>query len=689
MAQSFIELWNSGKTSLEETKTLAREIKAIKTGELIEQALWAPDKEIRDFLIDKAVKTKISLKNGLNDFHAAAVSGRMEDFERAKERGADPDCMLTGSSREAVNGKPMHLAARMNHSDIIKGLLDLGLSPDTPGENELTPLMRALRYGSNDAARLLIDAGADLNKTETFFEESPLFFISDGIETEIIDLMLSKGMDLQQKNKYSWTAAYSILGSKQFETFYTLCEKGLPVVFDNGTNCLIYILDDLYGNYGYKEAHLENYLRLIDFLIDHPDIDLNKTAALVDYPYGKKIKKTTALDVALQVCRPEIVKHLLDKGAALPKRFNPVHFLNEGNWILKKKALLEEKGISIDPDALTIRVMTGMLRNYDKEQSQMMKLFPELMKNPGFKDLKDDNGIDIFFKFLLTSLSEEQGPRPLIDSALIDGFLEAGCPIDISYDVNNLDEIYDINYKFSNKLKRSSYTAIELLQDLSSNKYVKQALEQVKNYSPKEIVEPLVGEGYGFEWEAYITLTYGVVIENCSYETVVRLNQYCNGLTADIIPIGYLTIENKNEGLPYTCVLGITSYGTPAWNGPEKVKSSKLNEAEKEWTCLDDAFWAEVSEICEHPVKKDQPKLYLAATGPLAWGRLVSGVPGQEEDEGKDGKFYRGMDMEQEPHSEGVWGEALGTADAGEWPVEISPEQLKDKKSLYLIACID
>jgi len=44
---------------------------------------------------------------------------------------------------------------------------------------------------------------------------------------------------------------------------------------------------------------------------------------------------------------------------------------------------------------------------------------------------------------------------------------------------------------------------------LSSNKFVKQALEKVKNYSPQEIEEPFVGEGYGFEREAYITLTYG------------------------------------------------------------------------------------------------------------------------------------------------------------------------------------
>jgi len=63
-------------------------------------------------------------------------------------------------------------------------------------------------------------------------------------------------------------------------------------------------------------------------------------------------------------------------------------------------------------------------------------------------------------------------------------------------------------------------------------------------------------------------------------------------------------------------------------------------------------------------------------------------VIGKEEDEGKDGKFYRGMDMEQEPHSEGVWGESLATADAYEWPVEIEENILTESKDLFLIPCI-
>lgn len=85
----------------------------------------------------------------------------------------------------------------------------------------------------------------------------------------------------------------------------------------------------------------------------------------------------------------------------------------------------------------------------------------------------------------------------------------------------------------------------------------------------------------------------------------------------------------------------------------------------------------------------EKAKIYLAASGPGAWGRMIKGETGTQEEERPEGKFYLGMDYEQEPHSEGVWGEVLASADAYEWPVEVPKEQLNTGEKIYLVASFD
>ncbi len=71
--------------------------------------------------------------------------------------GADPD-MATDL------GTALGTAARGNHTAIVTNLLAAGADPDLPaGEDSMTPLHHAAQRGAVDAARLLLENGADVN----------------------------------------------------------------------------------------------------------------------------------------------------------------------------------------------------------------------------------------------------------------------------------------------------------------------------------------------------------------------------------------------------------------------------------------------------------------------------------------------------------------------------------------------
>ena len=73
------------------------------------------------------------------------------------DRGADPNA---GPNK----GSPLQIAARGDHAGIVQYLLDHGADPNlTAGEYRQCPLHQAAERGALDAARLLIDAGADVN----------------------------------------------------------------------------------------------------------------------------------------------------------------------------------------------------------------------------------------------------------------------------------------------------------------------------------------------------------------------------------------------------------------------------------------------------------------------------------------------------------------------------------------------
>ena len=93
---------------------------------------------------------------------------------------------------------PLHEAARKGQKYMIQILLNIGLDPNKPAEEDWTPLHYAAREGSEGVIRLLIDGGADVNRTDSE-GKTPLHHAARWGHKGAVQLLISRGADSRSK----------------------------------------------------------------------------------------------------------------------------------------------------------------------------------------------------------------------------------------------------------------------------------------------------------------------------------------------------------------------------------------------------------------------------------------------------------------------------------------------------------
>ncbi|GAC1601009.1 MAG: ankyrin repeat domain-containing protein [Ramlibacter sp.] len=116
-------------------------------------AVQEPSPKVADVLI-RWPKTNVEPRSEKDEspLMLASLRGDLDLAKRLVERGADVN--KTGWT-------PLHYAATHGHLDIINFLLENYAYIDAESPNRTTPLMMAAMYGSAQAVKLLLDAGAD------------------------------------------------------------------------------------------------------------------------------------------------------------------------------------------------------------------------------------------------------------------------------------------------------------------------------------------------------------------------------------------------------------------------------------------------------------------------------------------------------------------------------------------------
>ena len=90
---------------------------------------------------------------------------------------------------------PIHIAAKSGDLARIQKELDKGTDVNAKNNNGDTPLLRALLFGHEEVAALLIAAGADVN-AKTNSGRTPLHDAAYWGHKEIVELLIAEGADV-------------------------------------------------------------------------------------------------------------------------------------------------------------------------------------------------------------------------------------------------------------------------------------------------------------------------------------------------------------------------------------------------------------------------------------------------------------------------------------------------------------
>jgi len=134
------------------------------------------------------------------DLHSAVVTDNIEVIKQHINAGSDVNVLEP--SREST---PLITAAFLGKAEIAKILIDAGADLDYQNVDGSTAIITAAVFGRTEVAKILIDAGTDVNiqnNEGATALHSAAFFCHE----EIVKALLAKGVDKTLKNKYGQTA---------------------------------------------------------------------------------------------------------------------------------------------------------------------------------------------------------------------------------------------------------------------------------------------------------------------------------------------------------------------------------------------------------------------------------------------------------------------------------------------------
>lgn len=131
------------------------------------------------------------------DVHELAALGRAPELHDLLRRQPDD------AQRAAVDGfTPLGLASFFGHEEAARVLLDFGADPRMPSRNEMrvAPLHSAVARRSLPVARLLLDRGADVNARQAG-SFTPLHGAAANGDRAMAELLVEHGADPSARNE--------------------------------------------------------------------------------------------------------------------------------------------------------------------------------------------------------------------------------------------------------------------------------------------------------------------------------------------------------------------------------------------------------------------------------------------------------------------------------------------------------
>jgi ankyrin repeat protein len=180
--------------------------------------MWsAGDPEKLRLLLAKGAAVNVVAKNGRTALAAAAShAGNIDGVRLLLARGADA---------KVKDARVLISAAVAGDETIVRALLEAGGNPSEPIPSGVTPLMMASRGAGVGSARLLLDAGAEVNAKSNRPTPTPRGFASLGELTalhtaaafgnvQLVKLLLERGADIKAKDTRGMTPLMTAAASE-------------------------------------------------------------------------------------------------------------------------------------------------------------------------------------------------------------------------------------------------------------------------------------------------------------------------------------------------------------------------------------------------------------------------------------------------------------------------------------------
>jgi ankyrin repeat protein len=121
------------------------------------------------------------------------------------------------------------LAALFKDTETIKELISAGEDTESCATDGVTALMYSAQFGALEAVRLLLDAGASVNKQDNKRGATPLICAAEKGHTEMVKLLLNSGADTRIKLLSGGTFLHAAVGGHALEVVHSALDDGLEV----------------------------------------------------------------------------------------------------------------------------------------------------------------------------------------------------------------------------------------------------------------------------------------------------------------------------------------------------------------------------------------------------------------------------------------------------------------------------